>query len=602
MCNIIIKTINEFYKYLDANVFKHTDVLNLKIDINKLNDIEKSQVQLITDCLKYTIRAGELLPLFTDANGHSYPDIKILTDNDISYLTNYLNESKNYYIRAKINHFLFIKVKCKNKINFACAAIDAYFFLYNQYSELEDENWFELSYIFNNLVDLVFKANYKIDEIKKLSIKTVKTSTKYVLIRDAAEFLIGKVKKKKFDKSVLIGFINICKINIKNSADNINWIECFINLGRKLSGIQNGNLCQWDLLQAKAYENEMKKALQLDNHGLVAASWCERAIKYYKKAKYKTKVDKLFKKYGELCNTVQYATIDCPPYDLKEDIKNLRYCIDKSNNMDILKDLIYGFIPKYENNSKIAKQNLANFSFTTFCSSVYTDIYGQVIGYASTDEEKYKQELWNSYKISFKFNSILLLNYIQYALLTNKLNASLLIEHLKTTWLGSPIRKSLPENQVLTYQWLEHLEQPIMSYFDKQQKFLYDNNFRLTFINEVDSLTLKIEGILRDLVELAHIKGFSVRKFVNDKEGRQISNWKSINELLWDSNISKILNEDDIWFMRYFLTDYLDVRNNIAHCLVLNPYQEQYYYGFQWLLIIILRLSKYVKIKSSLEY
>lgn len=232
---------------------------------------------------------------------------------------------------------------------------------------------------------------------------------------------------------------------------------------------------------------------------------------------------------------------------------------------------------------------------------VYTDIYGQVVGYASTDEEKFKHELWNSYKISFNFSSILLFHYIQYALEANKLNTGLLIEYLKTTWLGSLIKKQLPEYQILVYQWLEHIEQPIMSYFNKQQKYLYDNNFRLTFINEVDSLTLKIEGILRDIVELAHIEGFSVRKFVTDKNGRQISNWKSINELLWDSNILKILHEDDVWFMRYFLTDHLDVRNNIAHCLILNPYQEQYYYGFQWLLIIILRLSVYLKLKDTLE-
>lgn len=601
MSNITINTLNEFYNYVDANVFKHTDALNLKIDIDKLKDIDRYQVQLIVECLKYTIQAGKLRPFFTDANGNSYPDIKNLTDNDINYLLNYSDVSNNFYIKAKIYHFLFIKTKCKNKINFANNAIDAYFELFNKYLTTECDTWLELSYIYNNLTDLVFKAKYKINELKFLSINIVKTSNKNVLIRDAAEFLIERVKKKKFDKSVLKGFIDICKTKIKNPNDNINWTECFIEIGRKIGRIQNGNLSQWDLLQAKAYENEMKKAQQQNNNGIVAASWCKDAIKYYKKAKNKTKADKLFKKYSDLCKTVQYATINCPPYDLKEDIKNLKDSIDKSNNLDILKDLIYGFIPKYENNSKIAKQNLANFSFTTFCSNVYTDIYGQVIGYASTDEEKYKQELWNSYKISFNFNSILLLNYIQYALSTNKLNASLLIEYLKTTWFGSVIKKQLPENQILAYQWLEHIEQPIISYFNKQQKYLYDNNFRLTYINEVDSLTLKIEGILRDLVDLAHIEGFPVRKFVNDKDGRQISNWKSINELLWDPNILKILNEDDVWFMRYFLTDHLDVRNNIAHCLILNPYQEQYYYGFQWLLIIILRLSKYLKLKSTLE-
>lgn len=597
MSNITINTLNEFYNYVDANVFKHTDALNLKVDIDKLKDVDKYQVQLIVECLKYTIQAGKLRPFFTDANGSTYLDIKNLTDNDVSYLLNYLNVSQNLYIKSKISHFLFIKAKCKNKISFANTAIDAYFELFNQYLINEYDTWLELSYIFKNLTDLVFKASYKINELKQLSINIVKTSNKNVLIREAIEFLIEKVKKKKFDKSVLKGFINICKTKIKNSGDNINLAEGFIELGRKISRIKKGSLRQWDLLQAKAYEKEMKKAQQLNNNGIVAASWCKDAITYYKKAKNKNKADKLFKKYCDLCRTVQYATIDCPPYDLQADIDELKSFIDESNNLDVLYEIIYGFIPKYENNKKTAQNILAKSSLTNFCSSVYTDIYGQVVGYSSTDEENFKHELWNAYKISFNFSSILLFHYIQYALKTNKLNAGLLIEYLKTTWLGSLIRKTLPENQILSYQWLEHIEQPIISYFSKQQKYLYDNNFRLTFINEVDSLTLKIEGILRDLVEFAHIEGFSVRKFVNDKEERQISNWKSINELLWDSNILKILNEDDVWFMRYFLTDYLDVRNNIAHCLILNSYQEQYYYGFQWLLIIILRLSKYLKLK-----
>lgn len=95
MCNTIIKTLNEFYNYADANVFKHTDALNLKIDIDKLEDVERYQIQLIVDCLKYTIQAGKLKPFFTNANGNTYPDIKNLTDNDIIYLLNYLYKGKN---------------------------------------------------------------------------------------------------------------------------------------------------------------------------------------------------------------------------------------------------------------------------------------------------------------------------------------------------------------------------------------------------------------------------------------------------------------------------------------------------------------------------
>ena len=250
---------------------------------------------------------------------------------------------------------------------------------------------------------------------------------------------------------------------------------------------------------------------------------------------------------------------------------------------------------KFKNNKKCAEKNTSEFHLTNLFSATYSDIYGQVVGYADTDEEKFKHELWNIYGIDFQLNSILLFNYIQYAIKVNKLSANLILEHLKTTWLGDNIRKPLPDNKILEYQWLEHIKGPIISYFEKQQKYIKDNNYRLMYINEVDSLTLKIEGILRDIVDIANIKNFPVRKFIEDTKGRQISNWKSINELLWDSNMFNILTEDDVWFMRYLMTDSLDLRNNIAHCLILNPYQEQYYYGFQWLLIILLRLSLFVK-------
>lgn len=595
MTNRIINTLNEFYVYADANVFDSASAINLKIDIDNLIENDRYQIQLITECLKYSMRAGKLIPLVTYPDGTSYPDIKTLTDEDIKYLSSYLSISNNQYIRAKINHFLFIKAKCKNKINFAHDAIDSYFCLINHLIESEENTWFELSQLYNNLIDLVFKVNYKIEDAKEFSIKVIKTSKKYVLVRDALCFLIEKVKKKKFKKSVLNGFINICKSNIKNSKDNINWVECFVNLGREISKIQNGNVQQWDLLLAKAYENEMIKAQKINNNGIVSAHWCEKSIAFYKKSKNKLKAEKLFKKYNELCKTIQYTEIDSEPIDLTNIINDLKSGIDKSCDSDILNGLIFSFIPKFVDNKNSAIKN-RDLALSSLFSPTYNDQYGQVVGYADTENENLKYELWNSYNISFELNSILLQHYIKYSLETNKLNAEILINYLKTTWLGKTLRKQLTGDNVLKYQWLEHIEQPIISYFDKLQKYIIDNNFRLTFINEVDSLTLKIEGILRDVIEFAQIKNFQVRKLVKDKNDRQISNWKTINELLWDPLIFKILKDDDIWFMRYFLTDYLDVRNNIAHCLALSPYQDQYYKSFEWLLIILLRLSKYIKL------
>lgn len=599
MSNIKLTTLNELYNYLDANIYRHSDIFSLNIDIETLTEIDKVQAHLILDSLKYSLQCGKLVPFFTDTQGNSYPNIETLTDNEINYFLNYINISKNYYVIATINHFLFIKVKSKNKMNFAQNAINAYLSLFKKYQEFsEKEHWYELSIIFNNLTDLAFRANYKINEVKDLSIYIVKNTSIHVLRRDAVEFLVAKVKKKKFKKTVLKGFIKICKNNINQYKDDINWSLGFIELGREISKVQNGNLVQWDLLQAKAYENEMNRALKLKNNNIVAASWCKDAIQYYKKSNNKHKANKLYKKYNNLCKNISYTQISGPKIDLKDDIKKLNEYIDKSEPIEVLKTLIYDFIPIYENNKNNAEKNFKGL-LTSFFPISYTDIYGQIVGYANTDEEKLRHELWETYKFDFAKRSFILQQYIFYALKTNKLNEYILLEYFRTTWYGDIITKALPDKQKLKYQWLEHIKEPIISYFEKQRKYACNSYFRLTYINEVDSLILKIEGILRDLIDFTQIDNFTVRKFVNDVKGRQVSYWKSLNELLWDNNISQILSKNDVWFMRYFLTDYLNTRNNIAHCLVLNPYQEEYYYGFQWILIILLRLSLYIKRKNK---
>lgn len=595
MNNIKITSIDDFYKYIDANVYKHTDIVSLNIDINELSKDNKQDAQLIIDCLNYAIQNGKLTPFFIDPYENPYPDIKIITDRDIDLLTNYVNKSKNLYVKAHINHFLFIKTKCKNKVNFAYNAINAYFNLYEQHVSLPKKSPIELLYVLNNLEDLVYRVQYKIDDMKELSINTVKTSHMNILIKHAVEFLIKGIKNKKFNKSVLRGFIKICKMNIQKADNDIANAEFFINLGRQISRVTNGNTFQWDLLQAKACENEMKRNEKLQNHNILASSWCKDAIKYYKLAKNKVKTDKLFKKYNELCKNLEFGTIESPPYNLQDDIAKMKNRIDNSNSIDVLRMLIHEFVQPYQNNKKLAENNLKKFSLTSFIPTTYTDIYGQVIGYASTDEENFKYELWKVYDIGLQMCSPLLFEYISYAIKTNKLNVNIILSYLNTTWFGTVLKKQLSGEYALSYQWLEHIAEPIISYFDKIQKYLLDNNFKLSFINEVDSLTLKIEGIIRDLAEFAQIESFSVRKFVNNKNGKLISNWKTLNDLLWDNNIFKIISKNDTWFMRYFLTDYSGLRNDIAHCLLLSPYQEQYRYGFQWLLIILLRLSLYGK-------
>jgi len=348
------------------------------------------------------------------------------------------------------------------------------------------------------------------------------------------------------------------------------------------------NLAQWDLLQAKCYEAEMKKF----NNGLAAASWCKDAIKYYKKAKNKKKVNELSKKYDKLCANMQLMTTTSPPIDLSDEITKNEEFINKSEQTDVVKKLICDFMPQYEGNKNDAESILAQSGLTRTFSTTLLDEYGHAIGYVDSDEEHFRSELYRMYDISFHINSKLLFCYIQHALETNKLSTAIILEHFKMTWFGVTISKPLQGERALKYRWLQHIQEPIISYFNKLQNYLGNNSCDLILINEIDSLTLKVEGILRDLIELSQTEGFSVSKLENDSKERQIFKWKTINELLFDENIFKVLPKNDVWFMRYFLIDYFNLRNRVAHCLIFSSEQYQYsLYSIQGLLIILLRLS-----------
>lgn len=122
---------------------------------------------------------------------------------------------------------------------------------------------------------------------------------------------------------------------------------------------------------------------------------------------------------------------------------------------------------------------------------------------------------------------------------------------------------------------------------DKFEQAIKDNS-PLVFIPEIDSLTLKIEGIIRDIAELNNLDQFKAYKF----NVKQTFNWRNINDYLYDEAFSNFINEDELHFMRFFLIDYGNIRNKVAHCLMVYP--EYHVYVMTYIFILILRLSKYL--------
>lgn len=140
------------------------------------------------------------------------------------------------------------------------------------------------------------------------------------------------------------------------------------------------------------------------------------------------------------------------------------------------------------------------------------------------------------------------------------------------------------------FNWLELLA-PGLNDFFSQLFFYYQNPQNIpNIVMGIDSLTLKVEGILRDISELRNTPSFFQTK---DAKGRLIMKEKDINTLLYDDLIKGTLSEDDLMLSRFLLIDKAgyNLRNKVVHNLIrkANDYRIEY---LLLLIVVILRLSK----------
>ena len=154
------------------------------------------------------------------------------------------------------------------------------------------------------------------------------------------------------------------------------------------------------------------------------------------------------------------------------------------------------------------------------------------------------------------------------ALKQEKLDSQIIMDFFgKKSWYGKTIIKNLPSNQTISYNWLNLIAPCINEYFIQMKAHFYNPEFAPNLVLAIDSLTLKIEGIVRDICALSRIITFYQTK---DKQGRNIVREKDINWLLREDSIKNLFDEDDLLFFKYVLVEKagLNLRHNIAHCLI----------------------------------
>jgi hypothetical protein len=164
-----------------------------------------------------------------------------------------------------------------------------------------------------------------------------------------------------------------------------------------------------------------------------------------------------------------------------------------------------------------------------------------------------------------------------------------LIDYLrKHSWYGQDFTFIDDENEKQGFDWIQMVSPSLCSFFQQSEvDMTLKNNSEEGYILAVDSLSIKFEGLLR---ELCRAIGAQTIEFKTDGTEERIS----FDKLLNSEKIQALVPPNDIAFLRFLFTDAgMNLRNNVAHCFY--P-ARKYSAGIMFLLIVaLLRLGNYSK-------
>nr|NQU92680.1 DUF4209 domain-containing protein [Bacteroidota bacterium] len=360
--------------------------------------------------------------------------------------------------------------------------------------------------------------------------------------------------------------------------------------------------------KAKLYEKLANDAESKGN--LACVGFAENALRIYKQVKRSDDIERLETYYSDLRGKFRLSEIKQELPKKHTDIISER--ILKAVNDNDERGIIHQFIlsPWYDTIQNIRKHAIELSNKTVFLSMMPTSImdkFGNTVDVFHTDEEKEKFNFWNTYSFNFQIGTQTMQSFFLEAYKASKLNYASVVSYLEDTWFNEVIVRSY-HGQAVNVKPIDTLKPGLKRVFEELDKFFADNNYQCDFVTIIDSLTLKVEGLLRYFCEKVGIATFRSRP-KRHKSSDNIVIEKLLDDLLADITHEPPIkpdqktnfDEEDRILIKYVLVEKagLNLRNTIAHSLM-----DIYEYSFELLVIlfcIIIKLSKYKFIEMKGE-
>jgi len=597
---------NYEYDHQIANLFQK--VRDRKNEVGQTETAEKAQWEI--DCFSFRTQNGELKSMFsgTDKNGQpwEYPSISKLSDKELDYIESRLESTSNSILRARYAHILWETPR--KHIKYAKLAVDSYIGLVSFYEkkDREDPQAHKGLDVLRSVEEaslLAFKINYRLDDIRSQVSRLVKefnynSSSAFVMrVRLIRHMLEGK---GKFPASCFETFSEVCLDlgqRLFKEGKFHNAIDIF-QAGERVDNKLGQKTHDWNRNIAESFEGLMN---QRDESDLASTFFCQHAIEYYKKIKDKEKTLELEKRYEQLKGKQQFQKfsqeIDLTEYrkSCKEIAEKL--CAEKAEK--IISVLIgdKGLLPTFKDMEDRAEEIGKKTILTNITPVSLTNRHGHAAEHFTTDDEKKYYRVLEQYNWEMQLGKHILINEIFIrAVKDGKLNLYSVMEFFeKKSWYGKNITKSIPQGKT-TYNWLNLIAPSLNEYFNQMQAHFLEPAYAPNFVLAMDSLALKIEGLVRDICAFSGITTFFQTK---DKQGRNIVREKDINWLLREEPIKTLFDEDDLLFFKFVLVEKagINLRHKIAHCLI--DYSEYNISYMHLLILVLLRLGRYDFVKPD---
>ena len=514
---------------------------------------------------------------WTTKNGdiYEYPSIEKDFEGDaFKYLNERIETIINPFLLARYNHLLW-QSKFKHR-KFAVNAIESYLKIID--SKLPDVD--DLKSICKSLISIAFQAKYKVDYVlRRVDALIQNNKVENFEANRIAKFILDNYKNKKCNNLLLTVFTFNKEYLNTSAKENFSLPDvCDVNIeiGKRLKL----DIKEFYLLKAEHYiyliDNNKSKHKQ---------HFYFKAIQVYEEIGEKSKLDDLYVLLENTKDEIRMGLVkeEFSGKEIQGIFKAIEYRAEKLTDLE--SNEIYDFLAA---NTEILPKSESFYKKRepSFLDSISSTSYDINRNFVSGEEAKDSLNLYGLHLTNFSIRELLMI--FKKGVIKGNISYNSLITFLiSKSWIGKSYTEKDYDGKEVGFNLINTLAPSIFDFFTLFDATIKSKQFNNTaYVLCSDSLTLKLEGLIRHFAKIIDCPTIIINKRKNGTRQRYIE------EIVTNEKFKEFLNDDDITFILYVLTNKgMNIRNNIAHSFYK---YENYSESLVILLItVLLRLSKF---------